>query len=371
VSSYSPGKRILITGLKPMTITSLERVKKAIAHEPTDRVPVGPFTGYYAARIADTTIGRYVTDPRVIADAQYRLWELAGHDMVITAGDTYYMAEAFGVEVDHHEAALPTSRGPVLRSLADARRLGVPDPQRAGRMPVYVEAAAALSRRLGDRVAIRGTGTGPLSLAAHLLGQQNLLIKLAEMSRGRATAEDEQDYATLMNVASDTAIAFLNAQTRAGQHIAYLGDSLASCDMISPETYREYVLPYHRHIFEALRDTCRRYGAHAMLHICGDDTAILKDLAATGTEIYEVDSKISLREAKRQIGDDVCLIGNLDPAGALMSGNPADVQREAEVCISEAARGSGFILGTGCFVAWETPLENLQAMVRASHEYRA
>jgi uroporphyrinogen decarboxylase len=215
-------------------------------------------------------------------------------------------------------------------------------------------------------VAVRGTGTGPLSLASYLLGQQNLLIKLAEMSHGMATAADEQDYETLMNVASETIIAFLNAQTETGQHIAYLGDSLASCDMISPETYRRFVFPYHCRVFEAIRDTCRRYGAHAMLHICGDNTAILKDLAATGTEIYEVDSKIDLREARRQIGDEVCLIGNLNPAGALMTGTPADVRREAERCIAEAASSSGFILGTGCFVAWDTPLENLQAMVQTN-----
>lgn len=349
-----------------MTMTSLERVKRAIAHEPYDRVPVGPFTGFYAARIAGTTIGRYVTDGRVIAESQVKLWEQLGHDVVITAADTYYMAEAFGVPVDHHENALPTARGPVLEDLAGARKLKVPDPHRDGRMPVYIEAARQLSRQLGDRVAVRGTGTGPLSLAAYLFGQQDLLIKLAEMGHGMASATDERDFATLMDVASDTVIAFLQAQTEAGQQLAYLGDSLASCDMISPEMYRRFVFPYHRRIFAAIGDHCRRYGAHAMLHICGDDTAILEDLAATGADAYEVDSKIDLRVAKRRIGDRLCLIGNLNPTGVLLHGTAEQVRREAEKCISEGADGGGFILGTGCFVAWDTPLENLQAMVHCS-----
>jgi len=280
------------------------------------------------------------------------------------------MAEAFGLAVDHHENALPTARGPVLESLADARKLTVPDPHTGGRMPVYIQAARELSRRLGDRVAIRGTGTGPLSLASYLLGGQNLLVKLAEMSRGMTTAAEEKDFALLMEVASDTALAFLKAQTEAGQHIAYLGDSLASCDMISPEAYRRYVFPYHKRVFDALRDHCGRHGAHAMLHACGDNTAVLDEFAATGAEIYEVDSKIDLGEAKRRIGDRVCLIGNLDPAGALMSAGPDEVRREAEECLAAAPDGDGFILGTGCFVAWDTPLENLRAMVRASREFR-
>ena len=245
----------------PMETTSLERVKKAIAHASPDRVPVGPFTGFYAARIAGATIGRYVTDGRVIAESQYRLWKRLGHDMVITAGDTYYIAEAFGVTVDHHENALPTSRGPVLESLTDARKLEIPDPKTGGRMPVYIEAVRELSRQLGDRVAIRGTGTGPLSLASHLFGGQNLLMKLAEMVRGMTTLAEEKDFATLMDVASDTAVAFLKAQTEAGQHIAYLGDSLASCDMISPDMYRRFVYPYHCRVFEAIRDHCGRHGA--------------------------------------------------------------------------------------------------------------
>lgn len=348
-----------------MTMNSLERIRQAIAHAACDRVPVGPFTGFYAARIAGTTIGRYVTDGRVIADAQYLLWQRLGHDMVITAGDTYYMAEAFGVRVDHHEHALPTARGPVLESLAGARKLRVPDPHSAGRMPVYLEAVRQLARRLGDRVAVRGTGTGPLSLASYLVGQEHLLIKLAEMTHGMASDSDQRDYAMLMDVASDTAIAFLQAQTEAGQHIAYLGDSLASCDMISPKMYRQFVLPYHQRIFAAVTDHCRRYGAHAMLHICGDDTAILDDVAASGAEMYEVDSKIDLQEAKRRIGDRLCLIGNLNPVGSLLHGTAEAVRKEAQACLAVASHGSGFILGTGCFVAWDTPLENLQAMVRA------
>ena len=39
-----------------MGLTSLERVKKALRHEAPDVVPVGPFAGFYAARIAGVSI---------------------------------------------------------------------------------------------------------------------------------------------------------------------------------------------------------------------------------------------------------------------------------------------------------------------------
>lgn len=61
---------------------------------------------------------------------------------------------------------------------------------------------------------------------------------------------------------------------------------------------------------------------------------------------------------------------NLDPAGALLRGSEAEAREQAERCLAEAGPGGGFILGTGCFVAWDTPLENLKTMVRAVRDKR-
>lgn len=353
-----------------MTMTSLERVHRAICRQMPDRVPVGPFAGFYAARFAGTSLLRYVTEGQAIADAQYGLWQRLEHDIVVTAADTYYIAQALGLEVEFHEDALPTSKGPILAGLADAGKITVPNPRTDGRMPVYLDAARRLSQRLGDRVAVRGTGTGPFSLAAYLLGSQNLLMKLADMSYGMATAEEERGFATLMEITTQTVVGFLRAQIEVGIHLVYVGDSLASCDMISPAMYRRFVFPYHKQLFKEIRDDCRRRGAFRLLHVCGNNTPLLADLAATGTEIYEVDSKIDLATAQRAIGDSVCLIGNLDPAGLLLRGDAEEVCRAAQQCVALAAREGGFILGSGCFVPWDTPLANLQAMVRASREFQ-
>lgn len=351
-------------------VTSRERVWRAVLREPNDAVPVGPFAGFYAARISEISLRRYVTDGRIIAAAQSWLQHKLDHDVVTTAADTYYMAEALGLKVDFHENALPTSKGPLLTRPADARKLRPADPHKDGRMPVYLEAARCLQRRFLDRMAVRGTGTGPFSLAGYLLGPENLLTTLAEIERGEASAEDERGLATLLEIASETAIRFLNAQIEAGVHLAYLGDSLASCDMISPAMYRRFVQPYHRQVFDGVRDHGRRYGAHTLLHVCGDNTPVLDDFAATGVDVYEVDSKIDLRTARQAIGDRVCLTGNLDPAGALLHGSEAEAREQAERCLAEAGPGGGFILGTGCFVAWDTPLENLKTMVRAVRDKR-
>lgn len=347
-------------------MNSLERVRQACRHQPPDRVPVGPFAGFYAARLTGVSLGRYVTDGQAIADAQVALQRAIGHDIVVTAADTYYLAEGFGLEVEFHEDALPTAKGPLLAELSGVDRLRVPDPRRDGRMPVYLKAVEALSQALGESVAIRGTGTGPFSVAAYLYGMQRFLMTLAQIEVGEATTDDERRVHQLLTIATDASAAFLKAQLQAGAHLIYLGDSLASTDMISPAMYRKYAQPHHARIFAELSAPCRERGAFTLLHICGDNTLILDDLAATGVDVLEIDHKMDLGLCKQRIGDKTCLIGNLDPTQTILRGTPDDVRRESRRCLEQAARGGGFILGTGCFVPTDSPLENLRAMVETA-----
>ena len=350
-------------------MTSLERVRRACRREPVDRVPVGPLAGSCAADLIGVNLRRYVTDGQAIADAQLALQRATGQDIVVTAADGYYLAEGFGLKVRLHDDALPSAEEPLLDTLDDIDRLRVPDPERNGRMPVYLEAVEILAGVVGDRLAIRGTGTGPFSVAAYLYGMQRFLLLLAEIDAGEASAEAERQVHRLLTLTAEASTAFLRAQLRLGAHLLHLGDSLASADMISPAMYRKYAQPYHARIFAAVRDECRARGAFTLLHICGDNTPVLDDFAATGADLIEIDHKLDLAVAKARIGGRVCLIGNLDPVQVLLRGQTEDVRRAAQRGLAEAAPGGGFILGTGCFVPPGTPVANLRVMVEAARDY--
>lgn len=355
-----------------MSLTSLERVRKALRHEAPDTVPVGPFAGFCAARIAGVTLYDYITNGKVLAEAQYTLWQKTGQDIVVTAADTYYIAEAFGLAVTYYTNALPTAKHPVLHDLREAHKLKIPNPQKDGRMPVYLEAVRELSKKFGDQVAIRGTGTGPFSLAAYLYGIEEFLIKLAEIYMGTASKAEVEGYRTLLDITSDTSIAFLNAQIDAGEHLVYLGDSLSSLNMISPSMYRQYVLPWHKKVFEGVREQCKQADAFTLLHACGDNTQLLEDYINTGVDMYEVDSMMDLKTCKDIVGSRLNLIGNLNPTEIVLNGSVDDVARESRTCLEvTAASEGGFILGTGCFVPLMSPLENIQQMVKTARNYTA
>ena len=53
-------------------------------------------------------------------------------------------------------------------------------------MPVYLEAIRRLVALTRDRVAVRAPGTGPFSLASHLMGTEQFLLELALAEQNRA-----------------------------------------------------------------------------------------------------------------------------------------------------------------------------------------
>lgn len=352
-------------------MTSRERVMTALAGSRPDRVPVGPFVGYAAARLVGATLQQYYTDGATIARAQVELHRRTGQDILLTAADTYYIAEAFGLQTEHHREALPTVKTPLLETLGEVDHLAVPDPHRDGRMPVYLQALRELRRQTGEKVALRGTGTGPFSLAAYLYGEQRFLMLLAEIAAGEAEERDVRGLHRLLEITTATTIAFLRAQLEIGLDIVYMGDSLASADMISPDMYRRWAFPRHCTVFEEIEALRRDRGAVTMLHICGGNAPILKDFEATGVNLIEIDHKMELGAARKQLRATTSLIGNLDPVNTILEGTPRTV-REASRGAIEAARGSDgrFILGTGCFVPLGAPLENLAAMVEAARAYQ-
>jgi uroporphyrinogen decarboxylase len=76
-----------------------------------------------------------------------------------------------------------------------------------------------------------------------------------------------------------------------------------------------------------------------------------------------LDQKVDFAYARKAVGDSICLIGNVNPAGTLFLGKPEDAAREAEYAIRSAGQNGNFILSSGCLMPPDIPPENLQAMV--------
>lgn len=344
----------------------LERIRRTIARQATDRLPVAPYLANWTAAFAGMSFSTYCSDARQMAAAQLAAWECVGHDVLLPDADNYYLAEGFGCVTQFYEDNFPALERPALEEFHQVFDLDVPDPMRDGRMPVYLEATARIAQQVGEEAVIRVPGTGPFAVASYLVGIERFLFEVGRIQKG-LDLSNQAAVDRMLDLAAEAVTRFGLAQLRAGAHILQCGDSLASGSMISPATYRRFVLPRHQRIFDAWKQA----GAITVLHVCGNNTRMLDLFAETGADIVEIDSLVDLRFAKETIGDRVCLIGNIDPVAVMLQGRVDHVEAAARACIAAAAAGGGYILGTGCEVPPGTPLENLQALVRVAHGYRA
>lgn len=125
-----------------------------------------------------------------------------------------------------------------------------------------------------------------------------------------------------------------------------LGGGDASTTVISPGMFREFVAPYDAPLIHAIQQK----GIRTAYHTCGGMMPILEDIAAMGTNAMEtftppdMGGDVDLAEAKRRIGDKVCMIGGFDQFHFFSGGSEAETRAEVRRCFEAAGGDGGFIL---------------------------
>ena len=163
------------------------------------------------------------------------------------------------------------------------------------------------------------------------------------------------------------AIEQTRAMSQAGIELYMMGDATASCDVISPAHFKEFVFAY----YTTYCDEVHRLGRLVYVHVCGNQTPLAEMLADSGVDCIEpMDPMggVDPAEMKCKVGHRVALMGGVATL-TLLRGTPQEVEAEARECIRKAGKGGGYILAAGCMAPCDTPQENMRAMVRAAHEF--
>ena len=74
---------------------------------------------------------------------------------------------------------------------------------------------------------------------------------------------------------------------------------------------------------------------------------------------------MDIAEVKRQFGQYLCLIGNIDLGGSLTMGTPEQVHADVRQRIRELAPGGGYMVGSSNSVTSYVPLANYKALIDA------
>jgi len=328
-------------------MTGLERILAAVRFQPTDRVPVIPQVFGHAARIAGVPLAQYLTEAAVLARCQISALQRYGHDAVFALLDVNVETEALGSLLRFPEDGYPSVEHYAIEYPAAAAELAIPNPHKAGRMPVALEAARLLRRELQDSVLVAGCVLGPMTLACQLLGAERALY---------AAADEPEAFERLLDFAADVAVSFGQAQLDAGAHICVVFDPSASPAVVPPILFRELLAPRLGRLCEALK---HKGSPATWLHIAGPVEPILPFYPGCHVDIANIDYCVDPRQARATVPQ-LCLDGNVRPL-AFVDSEPQDIRAACSRVLDGA--GTGFILSSGCEIPLEARPDCVQALV--------
>ncbi len=321
-----------------------ERFTARLKGQPVDRVPNFDILMTYAAHHIGQPLSRYYLDHRVLVEANLAVQADFHLDLVQAISDPYREAADFGLEVDFPTDHLPINRQPLLVKLEDIQKLARPAPALGRRMSDRLEAIRLFRAQVGGQVPIMGWVEGALAEAADLRSMYLLMTDL--IARPEWLTE-------LLEICVEVGAAFARAQIEAGADIIGVGDAV--CSQISPKMYRQFGLPYEQRIFAAVREM----GAIGRLHICGNTTRLLPDMAQSGAHMVDIDWMVDWEQAAHQLGDQAAPCGNFDPVNVMLQGTPVTVQQAVWACVRKG--GPRSFSAAGCEIPDATPAANLHA----------
>ena len=309
-----------------------------------------PILMHFAARHAGFSYAEFASDYRVLVKSNLKCMEDFLVDSLGLISDPYRETAAFGAEVTYPDEAVPRCRKSIVETMEDVQRLKNPDLYKAERTLDRIKAGELLAREAGGRVPVIGWVEGPLAESCDLAGVNEVLLKVSM----------EPDFVKrLMDKTLVTGKDFARAQVEAGCSIIGVGDAI--CSQISTENYQELVKERHRELFAYIQSL----GAKVKLHICGDITHLLEDVAELKPDIVDVDWMVDMDLAHEVLGPDIIRCGNLDPVSVIQDKSPEAIFEETRaLCLKE--RGRGFILSGGCEITVNTPGAHLKAMQEAA-----
>lgn len=281
-------------------------ILRAARGEQTERVPVWVMrqagrvlSEYRATRARAGSFKRLLMNPELAAEVTIQPIDLLGVDAAILFSDILVIPEAMGLPYRMDEGKGP-SFDRTITSRSDLSMLT--DKSVMSELGYVFDAITLIKRELGDRVPLIGFAGAPWTIFCYMVEGRG--SKTFSLSRAMLSADPELAHHLLSRI-TDATIEYLRGQIQYGCNMLQLFDSWAG--ILNRNTYETFALPYIRKICEALPEvplTVFAKGAFFSLEAMG----------GLPCRTIGVDWHTSPEFARRTIGGEKTLQGNLDPA---------------------------------------------------------
>lgn len=203
----------------------------------------------------------------------------------------------------------------------------------------YLDGLRRLIADLGDRALVLPNYCTSYIAACYTLGFQKAM---------RLMLDDPALLLYLCDRIAKTEEPRMQELAEAGCEAVLIADAWASCDVISPEAFERFALPYQASMAAA----CRKVGLNCILWNEGDVGPILRQQAELDYDAFTWEQPrknfaVSVADVREVFGPSRCLMGNLDSEALLLRNEPAEIETAVREQLRQSGEGNPFILSTG------------------------
>ena len=157
---------------------------------------------------------------------------------------------------------------------------------------------------------------------------------------------------------------YVKAMIDIGAAGIFLAVNGATTDLFTREEFREFVKPYSLQVLDAVKDK----GVFNIVHVHRENLLFdeMMDYPAHALSWEHLHTPPSFPEAREMT--DSCFIGGIDERLTTMF-HPDDLEAQIETALRET-KGEKFILGPGCSLPSEMPVEQIDIIYRAIRKRR-
>lgn len=351
---------------------SRERVEAAFLHKEPDRTPI--FEYILLSPVAESFLGKryvdfcgqwsmwlalakeqgYEKSMRQYARERVELAEVLGHDLL------YCMLSPTAKEVE--QAGQPEKEVPYCEDPVEAVRL------RNRSHQTLVREQLDDQRYLGyvyirEEMENRGIDL-PIYAPAFTHGVWSDTDLMQTMLLDPGTASEHFSLMTIQ------ALNIIKGYEELGIDIIGIGGDFAgNRPIISPQAYREFIMPEIR----TLADTIHKLGRYACNASDGNLWDVLDDfLIGTGVDAYgEVDqgAGMDLARLKKEYGDRIVFVGNMDCGQVLSYESPEAIAKMTIRCLEDGWGGGGHLFTASNAITASVPLPNYLSMLNAYKDF--
>jgi uroporphyrinogen decarboxylase len=209
------------------------------------------------------------------------------------------------------------------------------------------EILQTLRQEVGNQSTVLGFVGAPWTLAAYAIEGKS--SKDYTIIKGMAFSEPALLHQLLTKLADAIAV-YVRYQIDSGAQVVQMFDSWAG--HLSPQDYDIFALPYQQRVVQQVKAT--HPDTPLILYINGS-AGILERMAQSGVDIVSVDWTVDMAEARRRLGPNIGVQGNIDPC--VLFGAQSLIRDRILETIHKAGN-RGHILNLGHGILPKTPEEN-------------